>query len=63
MLCKMLYTLFKLLEDYKVVIPVIQRDYAQKKSKGVSRKSFLTQIKKALKIQITRLLSILFMEI
>lgn len=49
MLCKMLYTLFKLLEEYKVVIPVIQRDYAQgRKGKEFLRKSFLTQIKKSL---------------
>lgn len=45
----MLYTLFKLLEEYKVVIPVIQRDYAQgRKGKEFLRKSFLTQIKKSL---------------
>lgn len=49
MLCKMVYTLFKLLEEYKVVIPVIQRDYAQgRKGKEFLRKSFLTQIKKSL---------------
>lgn len=45
----MVYTLFKLLEEYKVVIPVIQRDYAQgRKGKEFLRKSFLTQIKKSL---------------
>lgn len=49
MLCKMFYTLFKLLEKYKVIIPVIQRDYAQgRKGKEYLRKSFLTQIKKSL---------------
>lgn len=45
----MVYNLFKLLEEYKVVIPVIQRDYAQgRKGKEFLRKSFLTQIKKSL---------------
>lgn len=45
----MFYTLFKLLEKYKVIIPVIQRDYAQgRKGKEYLRKSFLTQIKKSL---------------
>lgn len=45
----MVYSLFKLLEEYKVVIPVIQRDYAQgRKGKEFLRKSFLTQIKKSL---------------
>ena len=45
----MVYNLFKLLEEYKVVIPVIQRDYAQgRKGKEFLRKSFLTQMKKSL---------------
>lgn len=40
------FDLRKLLEKYDVVVPVIQRDYAQgRKDKGYIRKTFLTEIK------------------
>ena len=41
------FDLWKLLNKYEVVVPVIQRDYAQgRKDKEYIRKIFLTEIKK-----------------
>lgn len=40
------FDLWKLLDEYEVVVPVIQRDYAQgRKDKEYIRKTFLTEIK------------------
>ena len=42
-------TLWRLLKDYKIVIPLIQRDYAQgRRGKEYIRSSFLKQIKDCL---------------
>ena len=43
------FNLWNLLRKYEVVVPVIQRDYAQgRKDKGYIRKTFLTKIKSCL---------------
>lgn len=43
------YSLWKLLEDYEIVIPIIQRDYAQgRKGRETIRRNMITDIYKAL---------------
>ena len=46
---KQLTSFWNLLSNHKIVIPIIQRDYAQgRNSEGALRTRFLTQLKKAL---------------
>ena len=49
-MCDQKFTVYKLLNHYKIRIPKIQRDYAQgRKDKGYIRESFLTDISKVIK--------------
>ena len=48
---EVLYTFWEFLNDNTVVIPIIQRDYAQgRKEKKSLRINFLTQLKEALTV-------------
>lgn len=51
---KQLISFWNLIKRHKIVIPIIQRDYAQgRESEGALRKRFLNRLKKALDEAIT----------